>query len=341
MGSFAAFRAGIRRVNGAPLVVVGMFVVTLVVALPLSYVLRSEIGAHLGSSLAADAAAAGTNDDWWQEFSAQASGLATTFIPSITGFGAVLENLSNLLDNVRQTRAIAAATALWLLLWSFLSGGVIDRFARARRTRSHGFFGACGMHVWRLLRLGLVALAVYAFLFGYVHKWIFTFGYPRWTQDLTVERSAFAVRLACYIVFGALLVLCSLIFDYARVRIVVEDRRSALSGLLAGARFAWRHRAGALGLYAVNAVAFLGLAAAYAVIAPGAPRSGWSTWLVVGLGEAYILLRHYLKLLFYASETAFFQGALAHAAYTAAPPIVWPDSPAAESIGNVDPSRMA
>jgi hypothetical protein len=341
MGSFAAFRAGIRRVNGAPLVVVGMFAVTLVVALPLSYVLRSEIGAHLGSSLAADAAAAGTNDDWWQEFSAQASGLATTFIPSITGFGAVLENLSNLLDNVRQTRAIAAATALWLLLWSFLSGGVIDRFARARRTRSHGFFGACGMHVWRLLRLGLVALAVYAFLFGYVHKWIFTFGYPRWTQDLTVERSAFAVRLACYIVFGALLVLCSLIFDYARVRIVVEDRRSALSGLLAGARFAWRHRAGALGLYAVNAVAFLGLAAAYAVIAPGAPRSGWSTWLVVGLGEAYILLRHYLKLLFYASETAFFQGALAHAAYTAAPPIVWPDSPAAESIGNVDPSRMA
>jgi len=341
MGSLAAFREGIRRVNGAPLVVIGMFAVTLLVALPLSYVLRSEIAAHLGSSLAADAAAAGTNYDWWQEFSAQASGLATTFIPSITGFGAVLENLGAVLDNEHQARAIAGATALWLLLWSFLSGGVIDRFARARRTRSHGFFGACGMHVWRLLRLGLVALAVYAFLFGYVHHWIFAVGYPRWTRDVTVERSAFAIRLACYAVFGALLVLCSLIFDYARVRIVVEDRRSALGGLVAGARFARRHRAGVLGLYAVNAVAFLLLAAAYAAIAPGAPQSGLSTWAVLGLGEAYILLRHYLKLLFYASETAFFQGALAHAAYTAAPPIVWPDSPAAESIGNVDPSRMA
>jgi hypothetical protein len=41
-----------------------------------------------------------------------------------------------------------------------------------------------------------------------------------------------------------------------------------------------------------------------------------------------------VKLLFYASETAFFQKALAHAAYTAAPPVEWPDSPAAESIGN-------
>jgi hypothetical protein len=341
MGPFAAFREGIRRVNGAPFVVIGVFVMTLCLALPLSYVLRNEIQAHLRSSLAAETAAAGTNYDWWQEFSAQASGLAATFIPSITGFGAVLENLSNLLDNVKEAPAIAAVTALWMLTWSFLSGGIIDRFARARRTRSHGFFGACGMHVWRLLRLGLVVVVVYAFLFGYVHKWIFGVGYPRWTRDLAVERSAFAVRLACYLVFGALLVLSSLLFDYARIRIVVEDRRSALGGLLAGARFAWRHRGGVIGLYAVNAVAFLVLVAAYAVIAPGAPRSGWSTWLVLGLGEAYILLRHYLKLLFYASETVFFQGALAHAAYTAAPPIVWPDSPAAESIGNVNPSRLA
>lgn len=326
--------------NGAPLVVVGMFAVTLLVAFPLSYILRSQIEAHLGTSLAADAAAAGTNYDWWQEFSAQASGLATTFVPSITGFGAVLDNLSTLLDNTNQTRAIAGVTAVWLLLWAFLSGGIIDRFARGRRTRSHGFFGACGMHVWRLLRLGLVALVVYAFLFGYVHAWIFDAGYPRWTRELDVERSAFLIRLACYAVFGVLLVLCNLVFDYARVRIVVEDRRSALSGLVAGARFAWRHGTGVLGLYAMNALAFVVLAAVYAAIAPGAPRSGWSTWAVLGLGEAYILLRHYLKLLFYASETAFFQGALAHAAYTAAPPIVWPDSPAAESIGNVDPSRM-
>ena len=59
-------------------------------------------------------------------------------------------------------------------------------------------------------------------------------------------------------------------------------------------------------------------------------------WLVLGLGELYILGRHYLKLLFYASETAFFQGALAHAAYTAAPAVVWPESPAAEAIANAD-----
>ena len=336
MGPAAAFREGIRRVNGAPVVVVGMFAVTLAVALPMSYALRGLIAAHLGSSLAADTAASGVDYDWWQEFSAQASGLATTFVPSITGFGAVLENLSNLLDDVRLAPMIAAVTFMWLLLWSFLSGGVIDRFARARRTRSHGFFGACGMHVWRLLRLGIVAFAVYAFLFAYVHRWIFTYGYPRWTRDVTAEREAFAIRVGCYLLFGALLVLSNLVFDYARVRVVVEDRRSALGGLIAGIRFAARNFSAALGLYLLNAVAFLLLVAAYAFAAPGAPGSGWSIWLVLGVGEAYILLRHYLKLVFYASETVFFQGALAHAAYTAAPPIVWPDSPAAEAIANAD-----
>ena len=338
MTARAAFREGIRRVNGAPMVVAGMFAVTLFVSLPLSYALRGMIAAHLGSSLAADQAAAGTNYDWWQEFSAQASGLGTTFVPSITGFGAVLDNLSGFLDHTPLAATIAGVTAAWLVLWSFLAGGIIDRFARARRTRSHGFFGACGMHFWRLLRLGVVAWLVYGFLFRYVHAWIFLDAYPWLTSDVTVERTAFAIRLAGYAIFLTLLILCNLVFDYARVRIVVEDRRSALGAILAGGRFVRRHAAGTAGLYMLNAAAFLLLVALYVLLAPGAPRYGLSMWLVFGLGELYILARHYLKLLFYASETVFFQGALAHAAYTAAPALVWPESPAAEMIGNAEPT---
>jgi hypothetical protein len=332
----AAFREGIRRVNAAPMVLAGMFAVTLGVALPLSYALRGMIAAHLGTSLAADSVASGVDHDWWLEFSSQAAGLGTTFVPSITGFGAVLDNLSGLLDHAPLATTIAGVTAAWLMLWSFLAGGIIDRFARARRTRAHGFFGACGMHFWRLLRLGILAWLAYGFLFRYVHGWLFAGAYPWLTRDMTVERSAFAVRLGAYLVFGALLIFCNIVFDYARIRIVVEDRRSALGAILAGGRFVRRHLAGALALYLLNAAAFLALIAIYAVVAPGAPRAGLSMWLVFGVGELYIVARHYLKLLFYASETVFFQGALAHAAYTAAPAVLWPDSPAAETIGNAD-----
>jgi hypothetical protein len=336
MPAISAFREGIRRVNHAPAVVAGMFAVTLLVSLPLAYALETMIAAHLGSSLAAESLATGTNYDWWQEFSAQATGLGTTFVPTISGFAGVLNNVSRLLDRTSVAATIVGVTTAWMVLWSFLSGGVIDRFARARRTRSQGFFGACGMHVWRLFRLGIIAGIVYGVLFGFVHRWIFADAYVWLTRDMTAERTGFAVRLAGYLIFGLLLIACNIVFDYARIRIVVEDRRSAIAATLAAARFIRRHGSGVLGLYGLNAVAFLLLIAVYALVAPGAPGSGASMWLALGLGELYIVGRHYLKLLFYASETAFFQGALAHAAYTAAPVPVWPDSPAAEMIVNAD-----
>jgi hypothetical protein len=242
MGATSAFREGVRRVNGAPMVVAGMFGVTLLIALPLSYVLREMITAHLGTSLAAETAAAGTNYDWWQEFAAQASGLGKTFVPSIVGFGAVLDNMSGILDNVPLASAIAGVTAAWLIVWSFLSGGVVDRLARGRRTRAHGFFAACGVHFWRLLRLGVIALIAYAFLFQYVHVWIFSKAVGSLTRDVAVERVAFAYRAAGYLVFGGLLLACNIIFDYARIRIVVEDRRSAGVRLVNG--LCPRHRRG-------------------------------------------------------------------------------------------------
>lgn len=336
MNAFAAFRDGIRRVNRAPMVLAGMFLLTLLVALPLSIALRGMLEAHLGDSLMADTAAAGVNHDWWQEFLSQATALATTFVPSIIGFGAVLDNLSSLLDNAPLVSTIAGITAAWLVLWSFLSGGVLDRYARQRPTRAHGFFAACGTHFWRFLRLGILALAVYWILFAMVHPAIFETLYPAWTRELTVERTAFLIRVACYLLFGLFLVLTNLVFDYARIRLVVEDRRSAIGALVAGARFVRRRPVAVLGLYLLNGAAFAVLILLYALIVPGAPRSGWHMWVVLAIGELYILGRHYLKLLFYASEVVLFQTSLAHASYTAAPAVVWPDSPAAESIANAD-----
>jgi hypothetical protein len=337
MSAWAAFRTGIVRVNGAPMVLAGLVLVTLLVALPLSLALSAMIEAHLGQSLVAEAVADGASYDWWQEFSAQASGLGTTFVPSIIGFGAVLHNLSGLADNVPMASTIAGVTAAWMVLWSFLSGGILDRLARGRPTRSQGFFAACGTHFWRFARLGLVALGVYAALFASVHPWLFS-TIDGLTQDITVERTAFLINLGGYIVFGLLLAAASLVFDYSRIRIVVEDRRSALGALAAALRFLRRHPGSASALYLLNAAAFALVICLYAALAPGAPRSGLSVWLVVGLGQIYIVARHYLKLVFYGSQTALFQGALAHATYTAAPPVVWPESPAAEAIANADPA---
>jgi hypothetical protein len=338
MTALSAFRDGVRRVNGAPWVVAGMFTVTLLVALPLSIALGGMIEAHLGPSLTAETLAAGVDHGWWQEFSAQAAGLAQTFAPSIIGFGAVLDNLSGLFDNLPLAATITGATVAWLVIWSFLSGGVLDRFARNRPTRSAGFFAACGIHFWRFVRLGVLGWFVFAFLFQVLHPLLFEDAYARLTRDATAERTAFAIRAAGYAIFGAVLVFCAMLFDFARVRIVVEDRRSALAALVASVRFVRRHFGRVAALYLLNGAAFALLLAVYAIAAPGAPRSGLHMLAVLVIGELYILARHYLKLLFYASQTALFQGELAHAEYTAAPAVVWPDSPAVEAITNAEPA---
>src|SRR5438105_12580107 len=152
----SAWLDGIRRVNAAPAVLVGVWLLTVLVSLPLTLGLRSLLAQHLGRSLAAETAASGVNYDWMQEFSDQATGLGVTFKPTIIGFGAVLDNLSAFMDNDHRPVVVAGAAAAYIVLWLFMAGGIIDRFARDRPTRASGFFAVSGVFFFRFLRLAVV-----------------------------------------------------------------------------------------------------------------------------------------------------------------------------------------
>jgi hypothetical protein len=126
------------------------------------------------------------------------------------------------------------------------------------------------------------------------------------------------------------LLAANLLLMYARVRVVVEDRRSAIGAMLGAVRFV-RRNAGAIGLHviysALGALSFLILM--LFMSDPNRP-----TGLEIGLGEAAVIVQTFLVLASCASAISLFQSRLAHASYTAAPPIEWPESPAAEAISN-------
>lgn len=323
---------GWRRVAGAPAVVAGVFVLTFVLALPLALALHGLLQAHLGRSLMAGPAAEGVNYDWWQEFSSQATGLGTTFTPRIIGFAATLDSMSSLLDAQWKIVPIATVLAAYLALWTFLAGGILDRYARQRPTRAHGFFAASGVFFFRFVRLALVAGAVYWWLFAYVHVWLFDEWYRWMIHDNSVERVALLWRIAMYVAFGTALLLVNILFDYAKIRIVVEDRRSVLGALSAALRFCRRHPRRVFLLYGVNSATFLIVIAAWALMAPGVTDAGSLMLVAFLVGQVYVIVRLALKLHFLASQTALFQESLAHAGYTAAPAATWPDSPTAETI---------
>ena len=331
-----AFADGIRRVFRAPTVLAGVWLLTLLVSLPLALAVRGMIAGHLGSSLAADSAVDGVNYEWWQEFESQSSGLGVTFKPTIVGFGAVLDNLSAFIDNEHRPVVIVGAASAYVVLWLFFAGGILDRLARDRVTRSYGFFAASGVFFFRFLRLAVVMWIVYAFLFGVLHPWLFDRLYPRLIHDMSVERTAFGVRVALYVVFGLLLAACNLAFDYAKVRAVVEDRRSMLGALTAALRFIERNAGAAIGLYIADCLLFLLVLFGYGTFIRGMAVGGGRTmWAGFALGEAYVLARLAVKLVFWATEVSLFQARFAHAGYVNAPKPAWPDSPAAEAVGRM------
>jgi hypothetical protein len=328
-GVGVAFADGLNRVKRAPWLVLGVWISTLLLAMPLAIALQEQIAAHLGASLAAQTAASGVNYDWWNEFLAQTSGVGLSFVPAILGFAAVLKNLSTIADMTAVPSMIAVTVAANMVVSLFLAGGILDRLARDHNVGAGGFFATSGVFFVRFIRLGLIASIVYWLLFGRFHNWLLKDVYSIMIEDVTVERTAFLIRLALYAAFAVPVFFFNILFDYAKIRAVVEDRRSMIGAVVASWRFIRRHPIDVWALYKFNALLFLIVIGIYYLIAPG----GNANLLAFAVGQFYIVLRVIVRLQFAASQTALFQSKLAHAGYVARPVPKWPDSPAAEAIG--------
>jgi hypothetical protein len=326
-----ALRDGVARVNRAPVIIGCVFLVTLLAALPFAMVMRDALQTHLGNSLVAEQLARGVNVQWWSEFTEQAGTLGKTFQPGIIGFAAVLDNLSAVADGEARPSLLLWLGAAYLLLWLFLAGGILDRYARARPTRSYEFFTACGVYFVRFIRLVPFVVLTYYVLFAIVHPLLFERLFAELTRDVTTERTAFLIRLTLYAMFGTLLVLVSIVFDYAKVRAVVEDRRSMIGAIAAGTRFARRNATAVAALYLLGGCLFVALLIVYAIASPGAGSTGAGVWLGIAIGHLYLLGRLWIRLVFFASETALFQGRLAHAGYIASAPVARPEPPIVEN----------
>jgi hypothetical protein len=190
-----------------------------------------------------------------------------------------------------------------------LAGGVLVRLARGHPIGASSFLSACRTHVLRLFRLAVLMLPPYAAL---VLIWP-----PRLLPGRALVQADFLLGL-----FAVLLV--NLVADYAAVRTVVEDRRSAVGSVAASVRFLGRRFWGSLGLYVLNLLAMIALLVVSSQLARSAPSAGVPTTLAP---LVVVLLVIWARLALLASEIAFFQRELG--SLTAAPPSepVWPDAP--------------
>ena len=315
----SSLQDGVRRVFRAPVILVGATLLAASLALPLHGALETGPPPAESPSTAAG--------QWWRQCASPATGVTRSLETAVTGCSAQAAGLAVPPAATHPPHLLLVAYLLGgvLLLWTFLSGGILDRFARDRPTRTVGFFAACGMYGSRLVRLALLAALTYGVLFGPVQDLLFGTVFLALAGNASPPAQT-ALHVALYMLFGALLGGVSLVFDYARVRAVVEDRRSAVGAVLAGWRFVRRRPLGCAGLFAANSLVLLAALAAAPLVTAGASAGSLVAGLI-GLGA-----RSAGRLLFYAAETAYFQSQLAHAGYVAAPTPTWPESPAAEAL---------
>ena len=324
------FLAGLRLVLRTPSLLAWVYCTTLVVALPLALAMKHLLQGSFEGSLVEDTMRRGFDLSWYEEFAAGSSGLGKTFGPRVVGILPVLGNLERLLDGrlPQVDPAVAGAGVAVVLAWSLLLGGILSRFAHAEEPHSRsGFLARGGLFFWRFLRLSAISGLLYWGIFLGIgqplHGWIETA-----TRDATVERTVLIYTVLAYALVGLLFLATQLVLDYARISLVVEERRSVVLALVRALGFIRDHRRAVLGLYLLLAAASLLWFLTYVWLAPGPNQATWtSVLLAFALGQAYLLGRWMLKLWFLASQTRLFVASQPHVTPARPPSTASPGGP--------------
>lgn len=298
-----AYLEGWRRVRTAPFLVLGAF---LVLSLPW-FATQEAAAISIGTS-------------------------ASVLTDQLLGFGSPAAPLVRAFGPSPLPLAVGGVALAYLVLVTFVTGGILDRLARARRLGGDVFLATCGRHTWRLLRLGaltgagywIVLRGVIPSLDGIVDHLI--------VGSQPTQGRLLAAAIVAWVLAFAVLSALTVVADFARVRMVVEDRFSALASWGAGWRFVRRRKARVAGLLLLNLVTHVVLLRLWLQVSPTVEAGG--TWALV-LVPVFLLARTAVRLAVTASEVVFFQGDLAHATYAAAPVPLWPESASVEAVRNL------
>jgi hypothetical protein len=283
---------GFGTVKAAARLILFLYVVNLAFALVLAVPLHRSLAESIGRSDAGDRLAKGFDYVWWEEYRDRGRGLSRSFGPSVIGRGALLNNLEGLVEMrfVEWPSGILLVLLVFLVTRAFLAGGTLDLFRRqtprfaprpyleAALTRFPTFLG---LMLLSWFFFGLIGFLLRPWLRGLVE---------RLASRALTEVTGFWAGLGASAVVWALLLVVQMIFDYARIKSVLRERRSVLRSFLDGSGFVLRHPAATLGLAGLLFLGGAGLSAAY-VLAREAVGQGsvGGAFLGFALQQAFLL----------------------------------------------------
>lgn len=199
---------------------------------------------------------------------------------------------------IQAAMVLLGVGAVSAVVYLFLLGGALQVLSKGEP-----FSAGCGRNFWRLVRLTLVSLLFYGGAFalykslGRVNK--------LWSEGSVASPLVYWgwFRAAvCLVLFGFV----NLVFDYARVRMVVDDQRSAVRSAVAAFRFVLRHLRSTAGLYTAVCVIAALVMGAFLAFSHLAQTSASLALLWLLVGQMMVIAKIWSRLLFCSTACALY-----------------------------------
>jgi hypothetical protein len=284
MNIFKSYRKGIQEATLRPNMAVVLWMINFFFASVVYFLFSAMLSAAFGKSLLASDLLQKPNMDVLLEF--------------LTSSGTSLGML---------VTAGLVLVVLFFLASIFVNGGILQSLVHQRDQEGFAqvFFAGGGKFYGPFFRLSIFSLILWipaVFLYMIINGVLGIF-----TRNSLNEQGSFYVvwlriAIALFLVF-----LIKMIMDYARIRIVTQDSRSALRSMLEAAGFVFRKLGKTLALYYL-----LGLTGAAAFLIYWGIRSTFSAgssgtiWLAFFISQLFIASRGWLRIAFQAGQLRFF-----------------------------------
>jgi len=331
----ASLSLGIRKVNRTKRLVVFAWTLNVLLALVAAGPMLEALDHSIAPTVMEERLLNELDVNWLETFKAEHSGddIVQMLGYSILGAAPFYEHL-DLLIHGRMVKVIggfigglvfefrvrpevlhlgAVLALMYVLAWTYLSGGFIGVYAREHRSSFTEFLELGARYFGKFFRLALLQMIVYIILFMLLVDWA-SKGIPAWTAHEPSEATAVVYAMVRNLLTVLAVGFITLCFDYAKIRMVIESRVSALAALGAGVRFVFKHPVRTVTL--ALSLAALGVACAAMFVVLEAQIRQSSFWMILAvfvLQQLYVWSRQWLRAAFYAAQTTLYQGSATEA----------------------------
>jgi hypothetical protein len=222
------------------------------------------------------------------------------------GSNVFIEFITHHNDTVSAEKSILFGIGLlYLLATIFVNGGILGIFTKkAERFSAKRFFENSGHYFGKFLRLFLISLVfmiISFFIFSGLLSLVKVIA-----GDSEILKGILNIIVFVKLIF--LLFFVNMVFDYAKIRTVIEERKDMVRTGLRSWRFVFKHLGKTLGIYYL--IVFEGLLVFLLFLFVGKwihGGTGAGILLLFAWQQIYAILRMWIRLQFYASQTLLYQ----------------------------------